>query len=255
MPGIRALTLFVSALIALGCQQGQSKLESYPRTWESEGYCVAAEQTEDAANADFANGLIAPETGDGFNATCNATLPALFQQVGDREQALARVTPGAGTSVTVRVPLVALYNTSDRFTGSPGQNRWLYSQGDIASAGALLFSFPSNLPKSHGKIASVTAVLKGDSHSALPATKPTLTLYRNGRAAGGTGDVTATSVGTQTDAAASAGAYDVVHTITIAALNHTLVADNDYFIKFTGEASTNAQLGLILYAIDIEMTP
>lgn len=254
MPAIRLVTLFVAALIALGCQEGQSRLEPVP-TWEDLGACMATEQTENAANADFANGLTVPEVGDSFNTTCGTVLPPLFQQVGDRFQALQRGIPGGGTSVTVRLPLIALYNTSDRFQGSPGANRWLYSQGDITSAGALLFSFPSNLPKNFGKIDSVVATLKGDSHSALPATKPTLTLYRNGRTVGGTGDVTATSVGTQTDAAATFGAYDLVHTITIAALNHTILTDSDYFVKFTGEASTNAQLGLILYSIDIVLTP
>lgn len=254
MPVIRLFALLATALIALGCQDGQSKLE-HSRSWEDEGFCVATEQTENAANADFENGLTVAEVGDSFNATCGTVLPALFQQVGDRFQALQRAVPGAGTSVTVRVPLIALYNTSDRFTGSPGQNRWLYSQGDITSAGALLFAVPSSLPVGFGKIDSVVARVMGTGHSALPATKPTLTLYRNGRAAGGTGDVTATSVGTQADTAASAGAYDVIHTITISGLAHSVLADNDYFIKFTGEASTNASPGLALYSIDLVVTP
>jgi hypothetical protein len=205
---------------------------------------MAIEQTENAANANFEDGLTVPETGDSFNNTCNAILPALLQQAGDRFQAVARNLPGTKDGVVVEVPMSSGIGLTDHWTfgnngnvsGSSGGFSW--TQNNVASPRVILFSIPVP-PKA--TIKAFAARLRGNVgigtlHAGLPGTMPVLSLVRS--PSDGGAFVTVDSV---TDASASAAIYDAAHTLsrTIAS-PHAILASEAYYLRFAGEGGANA---------------
>jgi hypothetical protein len=218
---------------------------------------MATEQTEDATNADFANGLTVPEVGDSFNTTCGTVLPPLFQQVGDRFQALQRVTPGAGPSVSIKVPLDApTFNSLTRFAQtnngvSPYVNYW--QQSSVVSTGQLNFDLAGVIPQA-GTIQSIKATLRAASHVGLPATMPKLTLWSFARNVGSTWPPAGTSIATVTDSASLAN-YQLVHEISVGSIAHAIDPANEYILVFAGEYNTNAVVGTALIALDVEIVP
>jgi hypothetical protein len=242
MPVVRLFAILVTVLIALGCQDGQSKLEPF-RSWEDEGFCVATEQTENAANADFETGLTVPETSDSFNNTCNATLPALFQQQGDRIQAIARNLPGTKDGIVLEVPMAGFpltahwtFGNNGNVSGSSGGFSW--AQTNVASPRVILFPVPIP-PKA--TIKAFSARLRGNVgagtlHAGLPGTMPVLSLVRS--PSDGSAFVTVDSV---TDTSASAAVYDAAHTLskTIAS-PHAVQATQAYYLRLAGEGGANA---------------
>src|SRR5688500_7729691 len=141
MPRVLAWLFLALTIVVAGCQ-GRSATEQPPTTWEDLGACMATEQTENAANADFANGLTVPETSDSFNDTCNTVLPALFQQSGDRFQAIARNVPGAPAALTLEVPMAA----AQAISGWAMQSGMRWQQTSVGSsptvAATLIMSIP-----------------------------------------------------------------------------------------------------------------
>jgi hypothetical protein len=207
---------------------------------------MAIEQTENAANANFEDGLTVPETGDSFNNTCNAVLPALFQQEGDRFQAIARNVPGTKDGVVFEIPMstaveiagatVWNFGNNGNVSGSSGGYSW--AQTSVAGAAAIMFSVPVP-PKATIKAFAVRLrgnVGSGTLHAGLPATMPVLSLVRS--PADGSAFVT---VDTVTDTSATAAIYDAAHTLskTIAS-PHAVVASQAYYIRFTGETGANS---------------
>lgn len=204
---------------------------------------MATEQTENATNADFANGLTVPEVGDSYNAVCGTTLPAALQQIGDRFQALARVTPGTQDDVTIELPVSSgapisnwTFGNNGNVSGSSGGFSW--AQDNVSSARIILFSIPVP-PKA--TIKAFAARLRGNVglgtlHAGLPGTMPVLSLVRS--PSDGGAFVTVDSV---TDTSASAAVYDAAHTVskTIAS-PHAVQASQAYYVRLAGEAGTNS---------------
>lgn len=200
--------------------------------------------TEVAADADFGTGPGVPDPGDDFTDSCALVLQTI-QELADRTQALRKMLGmSAGGEVEIAVPLSASFNLSSRWTLSGGSTQLYYLQTNVTDAGALWF--PLALPVG-AKLISVTTRLAGGApftspytHSGLPATKPTVTVIRQT-------DGTGTTVATATDGAANVGAYDAFHGITVTA-NHTVVSAAHYFVKVTGEASTNSNASVLSLA-------
>lgn len=212
---------------------------------------MATEQTENAANADFANGLTVPETGDDYDAVCNATLPQLFQQVGDRFQALRNAQPGLAATATIWVPMAATVNVNSRFTAIANFNGTLgYSQTSVTDGGSLVFPVAGILPRV-GQITSIRAYWSGNGvHSGEPATKPDLTLFRAASTF-----AAETNVASVTDPYGSDGVYDAVHQIAATGLSHVIDPAYTYHVRFRGETGANSATGSILYGIQITVAP
>jgi hypothetical protein len=148
----------------------------------------------------------------------------------------------------VAVPLLPTQNSSSRFSlVHANTSIAYYSQTDTTSAGRLGFPGPS-LPIGR-RITQVVAWCMNASSSALPATMPTLTLYRSDIAA-----FTDSTIGTLTDPTATLAAYKLIHTITLN-VNELIQEAHQYAIAFTGEASTNAVPGLALWALRVRCSP
>lgn len=116
-----------------------------------------------------------------------------------------------------------------------GQN-----QIDVTSAGRLDFDLP--LPKGATTIQGIVLILQGGAggaHTALPATLPTLELYRFPEAGGAPVSVS----GPHADLSATFAAYDAAHVISASALAHAIVAQNRYIMKVTGETGAGSGAG------------
>ncbi len=147
--------------------------------------------------------------------------------------------PGKATSYELSVPLFVHGQVLNRFIPI-ADGGWL--QNDITSAGTIIFHLP--VPR-FGKIDQVHLECDGrdgtfgSAHGGLPATKPTLNLLKATATPGNT-NVTKGSLGSATDASASAANYDTCHLISITGLAHTILADTSYWVTVTGEAGANA---------------
>jgi hypothetical protein len=137
-----------------------------------------------------------------------------------------------------------------RFSWS-GSAQW---QGDVTTAGRMDVYLP--LPKGAVTITGVVVAVDGNgagaSHSALPATMPTVELIRQPLGGGAPVSVS----GPQVDTSGTFGAYDTAHVISIGAIGHTIVADNAYYLKITGEAGANSVAGaLAVYGGYVTVAP
>ena len=91
-------------------------------------------------------------------------------------------------------------------------------------------------------ITFVNAKLKGNllgSHSALPATKPTLSLLEANSGSAST-NANFTALALAVDASGSVGAYDAAHNLSLGG-SFNVQAGRSYYLMITGEAGANAQ--------------
>ncbi len=104
------------------------------------------------------------------------------------------------------------------------------------------------------KITTVDAYFQSGGATALPTTQPTYTFTKQAFTLGSdpwTDTSSDTLLGTGTGAAASFGAYAVVHKISITGLSHTVLEDAAYHIRFTGDTNdANTGTG-VLWGINI----
>lgn len=92
----------------------------------------------------------------------------------------------------------------------------------------------------------------GSGHAAFPGGAPTMPIVNLLHYDITTG--TLTSLGTQSDTTATAGAYESAtpHAITLTGLNHTVRRDvRRYFIEFTAEAGGNFQSGGTIHGVSV----
>lgn len=144
--------------------------------------------------------------------------------------------PGAGTSAWV--------------FGGAG-SAYALNQDSAASASIVFIKLP--LPKK-GVLTSVTAMLAGTAgHAGLPGTMPKIDLFRQDT--GSTG--APTSLGSTTDTAANAAAYETPHAVAITGLSEAFEHDsgNAYYVRVTGEAGANALAGLALLRLFATVDP
>lgn len=89
-------------------------------------------------------------------------------------------------------------------------------------------------------------------HGGLPATMPRVRLYKTSVPSGS--EPTATLLADKTDDSGSVSAYEDYHDIQPTFALTNLLPLESYFVKLTGEASTNAIVGLGVYAITWSLT-
>ena len=199
--------------------------------------------TETATNADFTTGKTVPDVGDSGTLWWGLLI-AEVQQSSDREQWLkAWLTD----TPKVRVVMSPLINTSSRFTATAFTNGGLYwNQSSVADAGGLYFPV-GNLPVGR-KITQVIAYwanpTNGSAASAI-GTPPALKLIRRPVTTGTVDGFSDPSVvvTTATDTTAVVGDYQTVHPIASSTISLTIADDQEYVLKFTGEAGANSATG------------
>jgi hypothetical protein len=209
----------------------------------------------------FDTTITVPDDGDGGTA---ASVNGAFQALANRTQYLNQnylpLSGGAltgtlqGTSFRFSTSLGTVSPTNytrlqSYFGGVPDGNQWkmdvnrgIFIQNTVSSAGTLYL--PLNNIIDGSTLTSVTVTLAGASYSgaaghggSLPATMPTLKLYRQDQ---GSPPAQTQIGGTTTDSSANAAAYDAAHSVTISGLSEAVVQTKQYYLLLTGEASTNS---------------
>lgn len=147
-----------------------------------------------------------------------------------------------GLSASTKKTFVGLSGIGHQFSFFEQGGIAILGQGDVSGDEVWHVEIPVPIG---GFLRNVTVwglPLTGITHSALPVTKPTITVYTVESQVPG---LTGTSLGSATDPSASTGAYDVLHSISLdlsRAMTQTLSTGAllGYRLKITGEASTNA---------------
>jgi hypothetical protein len=170
-------------------------------------------------------------------ASFNTPFEALFDRTAWLRQRLSNFLPGAGPNLGTSFLLAPHAVSSVNFSmiaGPFGQQ-----QTSVASAGSVLVPIPR--PPTGELLTLRAGVLGVLGHAALPGTMPSIALYRQNIDLAGSGTLVATEV----DGSATVGAYETGHLITMAA-NHTLVANEFYYVEFRGETGSDSEVGLFL---------
>lgn len=183
--------------------------------------------TETASGADFSTGITVPSPGDDFVPSCGLVVSSI-QELADRTQFLK--------SFVTRIRIPTVTNFSSGFTAD--YNTFFWQQTNVATAGVLSFNL-GNLPAGR-KLVSVVANCRNDFSSAMPATKPKLSLNRYSYSI-----TNLSGIGSATDSTTLVANYKKDHEITVA-LNHTITDDFEYLLSFTGETGANSATGLLL---------
>lgn len=220
---------------------------------------MASPLTENAANANFAVGLSAPDVGVDFTQECNTFRTATLQQLADRSQAVAKlggvVMAGGVVTSKILVPIaVALRNTGPNFTYvfSSGAHYW--QQSSVSGAGAIDFEVPQ-LPIG-SRITGAYCWWANNNNTTLPiTTMPALALKKNIYSTGAGSDPGGydSTVATQADTTAVVATYKLMHKIAITGLTEVVAEDVVYRVGFTGEDGTNATTGGNLAAIYVTL--
>lgn len=120
------------------------------------------------------------------------------------------------------------------------------------NAGAYALYIPIRVP-AKGAFSSVAIQVTGAAtHAGVPASKPTLSLWKSA-----TVRASKTQIGaTITDSSANVAAYDADHWITLSGLTEVIAADTTYWMIVTNEAGANAAAqGLRIGMCKVVFTP
>jgi len=200
--------------------------------------------------------LANPNTGE--LASAPALLSAFLQGSANRQRFVANRLPGVSASIELEVSLTPFFNGGAYLVGT--NYDWL--QSNVASPGALLFPLPQlpRLTTNPIKISAMRArVLSVTGHSALPANKPSLSLYKKALTTGGTVDPTPSLVATQQNTYGSLSVYEQIHditTISAGAFPMSLSPGETGFLQFIGESGANSAVNkLYLLGLYVTVTP
>lgn len=167
-----------------------------------------------------------------------ASVNVAFEGLADRTEYLA-------TQMTGRIPADVVAAHAIQFTFDLGAGGW-YQDAVTPTSGIIYFQVR---PPVGTTIIQYYVMVDGDgggvNHGGLmPATKPAISLVSiETAAAGGTAPVV--EDGPHTDAASSTAVYEAIHAIDSGAIDIDVSSSKLYFIKVTGEFSTNAQDGAL----------
>jgi len=203
---------------------------------------MASALVEDATNADFGTGPTYPDNGDSGTVWWGVQKSAV-QQLCDRSQELH-----GWNSLTYNVPLIPSLNSSSRFDVDGSGLIW--AQISVTDGGGLYFPIGGRLPVGR-KITAVTALITGASDGTLPAVMPTLKLQYLDYTT--LGSPTGGDISSATDATTPNAAYVVAHTFGSTGLSHTINANYQYAVKFTGATSTHSAVNLYLRRITLTL--
>jgi hypothetical protein len=167
--------------------------------------------------------------------------------------ALGQLTARLPTSLTVTTPLIMTHNYNDRFAyyvfDAPACSTVL-RQESVAGGGKIVCPVPLPFPGMKIVENGVRVYLIGASgHSALPAQKPVAGLSVHALSG------TATFLGSANDLSASVEEYEELHYINPSTSEQTLTMSDQYHVELTGEADTNALVGLQIRAIRVQLSP
>ncbi len=175
-----------------------------------------------------------------------------FQGLANRTTNVRKGVQGVASSLTARIPLVPVFNSSSIFvfnTASSGSG-WIQSS---LAASDFRFMLPHHIV---GKLDQVIAHVSGGTpgqHAGLPTGKPNVSLFSVDLT---TVTGTTTNIGSANDASATLAAYEAAHTIAITGIAQTLSATSEYFIKFSGESGTNSLANAVrLLCLEVVYTP
>jgi hypothetical protein len=174
-----------------------------------------------------------PEGGDPRTA---ASVEVGFQGCADSLEFLKNHVPGAALD-PIAADLTFMANAGSRFDYA----ETFIVQTSVADAGQLILEV--KIPKGAVKIQSYIMEIHGhqgggSAHSAMPATKPKITLLRQPIAGG---PAVIVGAGPITDLTSSHTVYDTRHDVGEAGVNHTIVANSRYFLSIEGETGANSQ--------------
>ena len=147
----------------------------------------------------------------------------------------------------VSPPLIPVLNANDRFTPQYETDDAPLEQTDASGCGKLVIPF--GLPFTGMSLSEdgVSIQVKGAAgHGGLPGTMPTFAFFV--RTYAGTGSGAPTQIGaTVTDASATVGAYEDLHTISLTFNKRAILASDQFLLVISGEAGANAIAGLKIY--------
>jgi len=173
-----------------------------------------------------------------------ASAEAPWQDLTNRTAYLAAHAPGASDVADKYLPISgAMRSSSNHDKWSGDANGW--SQIDVSTAAAIVIDL--DVPVG-ATLTAIKAYVIAFGHGALPATMPTIQLVEYNVDAD-----TYTDLGSQVDTAASVGAYQAVHAITLA-LSDVVVAGKRYALIFTGETGANSVINTRLTGVRASWT-
>lgn len=182
-----------------------------------------------------------------------ATMKPILTRLSDSRLYLKNRTKGAAASYRDGVGLAptVLANFAWTYAGGPTGNALGFAQGG-SPAGADKILIPIQRPHSNGltKLSTVTISLRpANGHGGLPATQPTLAVFRQTKGASA-----AATLATTTLALGSVGAYEVSQHVALST-NHVVDEDSSYYVHCTGEGGANAIAGLLYTYIEALWVP
>jgi hypothetical protein len=200
----------------------------------------------------FTATLQVPNDGEAVNQ--DSLLSTFAQGLANRTAYMRKGIPGIATSYRLDIPLAAIRNLSSRFESNNGDIGLI--QSSVADPGGL--TFPIYLPI-HGQMTAVHAIVCGasasGSHASLPATLPSLALYRQTRNAGGARAAAIYMTGVS-DPSANAAAYNLNHLISITSLAEVLNPDMGYSVSITGETGAGSEANkFVVRGLYVIITP
>lgn len=193
--------------------------------------------------------LTLPEDGD---APDGAAWQTSLEGLADRTTALRKGPWGqAGwQQISLSGAIQPGDGSTDRFHGTVMTGPMpVWRQMSVASAGVLWFSL---VPPPGGRVATVQAIVHGNfdaggNHGGLPATVPTLSVWKR------SGGTTMTLLGTATDDSADETEYDASHYIVVSGLTIAAAETESIWVAFTGETGANSEADFLsLLSLEFE---
>ncbi len=184
---------------------------------------------------------------DGENVS-SASVAQYVQEIANRLELIRARVPGLSASGS---PIRLLAPPAESFR--PSGPEWGLTQATPSNAPAavtLMVSsvqilFPLDLVAGQ-VVQGYGCMMRGAAgHAALPAVMPSISLvYIDVTGSGGSDPGFSTANGPVVDPSANTAAYQANHTFGNSGVSHTVVANRQYYLRFTPESSTNALVGL-----------
>lgn len=197
---------------------------------------------ENPLNADFTTGPVCPTPGEAGTQWWNE-YEGMFQELSDRSQWLKG---WQGSATHVRIPLIpSVENVGPDWAQVSNYQFAEWTQTSIGT-GLISFQVPSVLPAGR-KITAVTATWRNTNTTNVAiTTMPAISLLSLDHTSDGASPVV---VGTASDPTNVLATYKAKHDFSASGLTHVINDNLDYVVTFSGESSTNATTGGVLFRV------